>query len=124
MAKQDKPKIVGNDGNVYKCPMCKTIVAHVNVPSFPFCSDRCRLMDLGNWLDGSYKTSRPVDPTGHDEDLPRMPGAGEDRGHPLRHRDRCHQHGDGHPDADRRHERRALALDKVAEVVVDRNAHD
>ena len=23
--------------------------------AFPFCSDRCRLIDLGNWLDGKYQ---------------------------------------------------------------------
>jgi endogenous inhibitor of DNA gyrase (YacG/DUF329 family) len=22
--------------------------------TFPFCSERCRLVDLGNWLDGRY----------------------------------------------------------------------
>jgi endogenous inhibitor of DNA gyrase (YacG/DUF329 family) len=24
-------------------------------PQFPFCSPRCRLIDLGRWLDGSYR---------------------------------------------------------------------
>jgi endogenous inhibitor of DNA gyrase (YacG/DUF329 family) len=23
-------------------------------PQFPFCSDRCRLIDLGRWLGGAY----------------------------------------------------------------------
>jgi endogenous inhibitor of DNA gyrase (YacG/DUF329 family) len=23
--------------------------------AFPFCSDRCRLVDLGRWLDGKYQ---------------------------------------------------------------------
>ena len=71
MANADKPKPIGNDGTVFRCPMCKTLLPHVNVPSFPFCSDRCRLLDLGNWLDGKYMSSRPVDPTDHLEDLPR-----------------------------------------------------
>ena len=26
----------------------------------PFCSERCRLADLGKWLDGAYKISAPV----------------------------------------------------------------
>jgi len=24
-------------------------------PTFPFCSPRCRLIDLGNWLGGRYR---------------------------------------------------------------------
>jgi hypothetical protein len=24
-------------------------------PDFPFCSPRCRLIDLGRWLDGAYR---------------------------------------------------------------------
>ena len=64
---------VGTDGTVFKCPMCKTILPTSNVPSFPFCSDRCRLRDLGNWLDGKYSVSRPIDPTDHLDDMPQGP---------------------------------------------------
>jgi uncharacterized protein len=35
------------------CPICKKEV-HKDAPAFPFCSQRCRLVDLGNWLDGKY----------------------------------------------------------------------
>jgi endogenous inhibitor of DNA gyrase (YacG/DUF329 family) len=80
MANRDKPKMMGNDGNIYKCPICRTILAHANVPAFPFCSERCRLLDLSNWLEGKYTASRPVDPTDQeDENLPRKatgPGGG------------------------------------------------
>jgi endogenous inhibitor of DNA gyrase (YacG/DUF329 family) len=69
----DKPKPVGNDGTIFRCPMCKTILPHVNVSTFPFCSDRCRLLDLNNWMSGSYTVSRPVDPSDEEEDLPRKP---------------------------------------------------
>jgi len=24
-------------------------------PAFPFCSHRCRLLDLGRWMDGAYR---------------------------------------------------------------------
>jgi hypothetical protein len=27
---------------------------------FPFCSDRCRKIDLGKWAMGAYKISSPV----------------------------------------------------------------
>lgn len=36
-----------------KCPTCAREVA-IDGPSFPFCSGRCKLVDLGNWLDGAY----------------------------------------------------------------------
>ena len=28
-------------------------------PSFPFCSPACKLVDLGRWLDGSYRIPGP-----------------------------------------------------------------
>jgi endogenous inhibitor of DNA gyrase (YacG/DUF329 family) len=40
-----------------KCPICgKTyrIAAVADLPTFPFCSGRCRLIDLGRWIDGGY----------------------------------------------------------------------
>jgi endogenous inhibitor of DNA gyrase (YacG/DUF329 family) len=27
----------------------------INAEYFPFCSERCRLVDLGAWLDGNYR---------------------------------------------------------------------
>jgi uncharacterized protein len=26
----------------------------------PFCSERCRLADLGSWLDGAYRIGAPI----------------------------------------------------------------
>lgn len=34
-----------------KCPECGRPLPAPN-PYHPFCSDRCRLLDLGAWLDG------------------------------------------------------------------------
>jgi len=28
--------------------------------NFPFCSDRCRLIDLGKWASGGYLISTPI----------------------------------------------------------------
>jgi len=28
---------------------------------FPFCSRRCKLIDLGLWFEGEHKISQPVD---------------------------------------------------------------
>jgi endogenous inhibitor of DNA gyrase (YacG/DUF329 family) len=42
-----------------KCPICKKPVALAD-PYMPFCSERCKLMDLGNWLDEKYVISTPL----------------------------------------------------------------
>ncbi|HWE30039.1 MAG TPA: DNA gyrase inhibitor YacG [Polyangia bacterium] len=42
------------------CPTCKQPVAG-DAKSFPFCSERCRLVDLGNWLDGRYRVASQND---------------------------------------------------------------
>ncbi|HET9308211.1 MAG TPA: DNA gyrase inhibitor YacG [Candidatus Sulfotelmatobacter sp.] len=42
-----------------RCPICKKAVKRTN-PDFPFCSDRCRIIDLGKWASGGYVISSPV----------------------------------------------------------------
>jgi uncharacterized protein len=42
-----------------RCPICKKDVA-VDNPNMPFCSDRCRIMDLGNWASEKYVISTPT----------------------------------------------------------------
>jgi endogenous inhibitor of DNA gyrase (YacG/DUF329 family) len=44
---------------VLRCPTCKTIVT-ASDEDFPFCSDRCRKIDLGKWASGAYKISSPI----------------------------------------------------------------
>jgi uncharacterized protein len=46
-----------------RCPICKKKVTSTN-PDFPFCSDRCRQIDLGKWASGAYVISSPVQDTG------------------------------------------------------------
>jgi len=41
------------------CPICRKEVTRDN-PEFPFCSERCRLIDLGNWASGKYVISTPL----------------------------------------------------------------
>jgi endogenous inhibitor of DNA gyrase (YacG/DUF329 family) len=44
-----------------KCPSCGRAVEVVAPDSYqPFCSERCRLADLGKWLDGAYRISAPL----------------------------------------------------------------
>lgn len=40
------------------CPTCKKPV-EPGEKAFPFCSERCRLVDLGNWLGGGYRIADP-----------------------------------------------------------------
>jgi endogenous inhibitor of DNA gyrase (YacG/DUF329 family) len=42
-----------------RCPTCRTLVLSSD-ENFPFCSDRCRLIDLGKWASGGYVISTPV----------------------------------------------------------------
>ncbi len=59
-----------------KCPTCGLPV-RAEAEDFPFCSDRCRKIDLGKWASGVYKISSPVlDP----EVLEDLGGSGTKRG--------------------------------------------
>lgn len=42
-----------------RCPTCRTLVT-IGDENFPFCSDRCRLIDLGKWASGAYVISSPI----------------------------------------------------------------
>ena len=42
-----------------RCPICKKTVKNGD-PEFPFCSDRCRTIDLGKWASGAYVIPSPV----------------------------------------------------------------
>jgi endogenous inhibitor of DNA gyrase (YacG/DUF329 family) len=48
-----------------KCPNCGKPVEWKDNPSRPFCSDRCRLVDLGRWVEGEYRV--PGDPIPSDQ---------------------------------------------------------
>ncbi|MDE3180303.1 MAG: DNA gyrase inhibitor YacG [Acidobacteriota bacterium] len=41
-----------------RCPICRREIE--KSASYPFCSERCRLIDLGNWLGGRYRISSPA----------------------------------------------------------------
>ncbi len=42
-----------------RCPICRQIVLK-SEPGFPFCSERCRTVDLGKWASGAYVVSSPA----------------------------------------------------------------
>jgi uncharacterized protein len=46
-----------------KCPLCGRLTFYsLENPARPFCSERCRLIDLGQWADESYKVPTRLDP--------------------------------------------------------------
>jgi endogenous inhibitor of DNA gyrase (YacG/DUF329 family) len=57
MPKSEKPK--SPKIKPLHCPTCKTLV-RASHEDFPFCSDRCRTIDLGKWAMGVYRVSSPA----------------------------------------------------------------
>ncbi|HEY0009368.1 MAG TPA: DNA gyrase inhibitor YacG [Tepidisphaeraceae bacterium] len=57
-----------------KCPICKKPVDEATVgqkgSTFPFCSPRCRDVDLGRWLDGAYQIPVQKDDDAFGDDEP------------------------------------------------------
>ena len=52
------------------CPICKRpIPDDTHPPSFPFCSQRCKLVDLDGWLSGRYVVSETL-PFDETDELP------------------------------------------------------
>ncbi len=55
----------------HRCPIChaRVTAGRPENPAFPFCSARCRAVDLGRWLGGAYAIpSRDEAPS--ESDLP------------------------------------------------------
>jgi endogenous inhibitor of DNA gyrase (YacG/DUF329 family) len=44
----------------HKCPICKAETDSAIHTDFPFCSERCRERDLGNWASEKYEVSEPI----------------------------------------------------------------
>ena len=38
-----------------KCPICNKVTTWEENPHRPFCSERCKLIDLGKWASDEYK---------------------------------------------------------------------
>jgi len=52
-----------------KCPSCGTPVEWSDKQHWrPFCSERCKLIDLGSWLDESHRLPDDTDPQSVDGD--------------------------------------------------------
>lgn len=49
------------------CPICKAETTWEENPDRPFCSKRCRMMDLGKWASGEYRVEGDEPPETADE---------------------------------------------------------
>jgi endogenous inhibitor of DNA gyrase (YacG/DUF329 family) len=53
----------------HRCPICKTPTDSEKNADFPFCSERCRLIDLGNWATEKYRIAAPLMDESEAEDI-------------------------------------------------------
>jgi hypothetical protein len=47
-----------------RCPACGRIFCYKKIsdfPHFPFCSERCRMVDLGRWFKEEYRISEKLE---------------------------------------------------------------
>jgi endogenous inhibitor of DNA gyrase (YacG/DUF329 family) len=54
-----------------QCPTCRReVLPRSENPCFPFCSDRCKAIDLGRWLGGEYRIAARSEDEDEDGDAP------------------------------------------------------
>ena len=57
-----------------KCPTCNRQVDWQDNPFRPFCSERCKLLDLGKWVSEEYRVpGKPVPDENYGEDDEEQP---------------------------------------------------
>jgi endogenous inhibitor of DNA gyrase (YacG/DUF329 family) len=57
---------------VWACPICKKVAIKDGNKVFPFCSERCQMVDLGKWLDEEYRVPEKQN-EGNDRSDPAKP---------------------------------------------------
>lgn len=62
---------------IVKCARCGKEIKTTQNPFRPFCSERCKLVDLGNWLSGSYRI--PTAETPEDDNAASIPQKDPDK---------------------------------------------
>ena len=55
---------MNSDKHKILCPICRKELSWSDNPFRPFCSERCKLIDLGKWASGDYRVP------GEKKDLP------------------------------------------------------
>ena len=59
-----------------RCPVCGKQSDFFAEPVGPFCCGRCKMVDLGKWLDEDYRISEPLRPD-HFEEYSELEGGSE-----------------------------------------------
>jgi endogenous inhibitor of DNA gyrase (YacG/DUF329 family) len=62
-----------------KCPTCKKKGPWLALDTAPFCSERCKLIDLGAWLKEEHIIASPLRPDMFDEYEELDPGIDPDK---------------------------------------------
>jgi len=62
-----------------KCPICRTETEWQANPYRPFCSERCKMIDLDHWLSERYRIEGG-DASDEESELASAPGSEEDIG--------------------------------------------
>lgn len=47
---------------IVKCAICGRETDFFAEPTGPFCSERCKMVDLGKWMNEEYRVSEPLRP--------------------------------------------------------------
>jgi endogenous inhibitor of DNA gyrase (YacG/DUF329 family) len=72
----------------HQCPICRRPTDSSTDADFPFCSERCRLLDLGNWASERYVVSDAIFDEDEDESgqpRSRPPDSSDDDPHEPKH---------------------------------------
>ncbi len=63
---------------VIRCPICKAETTWEENPHRPFCSERCKLIDLGKWASDDYRIPGEKLKKDDDDEEAREGGSGRD----------------------------------------------
>ena len=63
--------------SIMRCPICKQSITWEGNAFRPFCSERCKNIDLDNWLEGRYRIPAPTDP---DDEIVSEDGSADTKG--------------------------------------------
>jgi len=63
--------------NLVPCPICGAVTEFFSAPMGPFCSERCKMVDLGRWFAEDYRVSEPLRPD-HFAEFEELQGDGLD----------------------------------------------
>ncbi len=69
-------------GKIIACPTCRKKGDWLEGRFGPFCSHRCKMIDLGKWLDGEHRISEHLDSTEIEGQEPDAREGGQDRTSP------------------------------------------